>query len=119
MAEFHKHTKNNIPGVAETRSRPGAPFIPPPGVHLRRRAGAVAQPLARSRPYAKVAFLSNTPAEQPRMCTTLTGTHRCAEADLAVVQDLLILHVADALAGSPDLAVCLLCIVSLGLDITT
>ena len=47
MAEFHKHTKNTIPGAAETRSRPGAPFIPPPGVHLTRKAGAVAQPLAR------------------------------------------------------------------------
>ena len=119
MTEFHKHTTNNIPGAAETRSRPGAPFILPPGVHLTRRAGAVAQPLARSRPYAKVAFLSNTPAEQPRMCTTFTGTHRCAEADLVVVPHLSMLHDVDVLAGSLDLTICLLYIVALGLDITT
>ena len=52
------------------------------------------------------------------MCTTLTGTHRCAEADLVVVPDLSTLHDVDVLAGSLDLTICLLYIVALDLDIT-
>ena len=118
MAQFQKNTDNNIPGVSETRCRPGAPFIPPPGVHLERNAAAIPKPLVRS-PFAKVAFLSDTPQEQRGSHTTITGRHRCAEADLVIVPDLSILHDAEALAGSPDLAVCLLYIVSLGLTITT
>ena len=102
----------------ETRCRPGAPFIPPRGVHLERNVAAIPKPLVRS-PFAKVAFLSDTPQEQRGSHTTITGRHRCAEADLVIVPDLSILHDAEALAGSPDLAVCLLYIVSLGLDITT
>ena len=113
-----ENTDNNIPGVVETRCRPGAPFIPPRGVHLERNAAAIPKPLVRS-PFAKVAFLSDTPQEQRGSHTTITGRHRCAEADLVIVPDLSILHDAEALAGSPDLAVCLLYIVSLGLDITT
>ena len=81
-------------------------------------AAAIPKPLVRS-PFAKVAFLSDTPQEQRGSHTTITGRHRCAEADLVIVPDLSILHDAEALAGSPDLAVCLLYIVSLGLDITT
>ena len=119
MTKFRRKTLNNIPGISETRCRPGAPFISPPGVHLERKAAAIAQPLARSHPYAKVAFLTDTPTERPRFCTTLTGTHRCKEADLVVVPDLSILHDVDALAGSLHLVVGLLYIVSLGLDITT
>ena len=118
MDQFQKNTDNNIPGVVETRCRPGAPFIPPRGVHLERNAAAIPKPLVRS-PFAKVAFLSDTPQEQRGSHTTITGRHRCAEADLVIVPDLSILHDAEALAGSPDLAVCLLYIVSLGLDITT
>ena len=114
-----ENTDNSIPGVSETRCRPGAPFISPPGVHLERNAGAIAKPLVRSPLYAKVAFLSDTPQEQRGSCTTITGRHRCAEADLVIVPDLSILHDADALARSPDLVVCLLYMVSLGLDITT
>jgi len=53
------------------------------------------------------------------MCTTLTGTHRCAEADLVVVPDLAMLHDVDKLAGSADLSIGFLHIVALGLDITT
>ena len=118
MDQFQKATDNNIPGVLVTRCRPGAPFIPPRGVHLERNAAAIPKPLVRS-PFAKVAFLSDTPQEQRGSHTTITGRHRCAEADLVIVPDLSILHDAEALAGSPDLAVCLLYIVSLGLDITT
>ena len=118
MDNFQENTDNNIPGVVETRCRPGAPFIPPRGVHLERNAAAIPKPLVRS-PFAKVAFLSDTPQEQRGSHTTITGRHRCAEADLVIVPDLSILHDAEALAGSPDLAVCLLYIVSLGLDITT
>ena len=53
------------------------------------------------------------------MCTTFTGPHCCAEADLVVVPDLSMLHDVDVLAGSLDLTICLLSIVALGLDITT
>ena len=70
-------------------------------------------------PLFKVAFLSGIPQEQRGLRTTITGRHRCAEADLVIVPDLSILHDAGALAGSPDLAVRLLYIVSLGLTITT
>ena len=69
--------------------------------------------------YAKVAILSGTPQEQRGLRTANIGRHRCAEADLVIVPDLSILHDAEALAGSPDLAVCLLYIVYLGLYMTT
>ena len=118
MDQFQKTTDNNIPGVLVSRCRPGAPFISPPGVHLERNAGAIAKPLVRSPLYSTVAFLSGTAQEQ-RGLRTITGRHRCAEADLVIVPDLSILHDADALARSPDLVVCLLYMVSLGLDITT
>ena len=36
----------HIPGVTETRDRPGGPFLNPVGVHLSARMGAPAQPLA-------------------------------------------------------------------------
>ena len=88
-------------------------------MHLERNAAAIPKPLVRSPLYAKVAFLSDTPQEQRGSHTTITGRHRCAEADLVIVPDLSILHDADALAGSLDLAVCLVYIVSLGLSITT
>ena len=32
MTQFQQNTDNNIPSVSETRCRPGAPFICPPGV---------------------------------------------------------------------------------------
>ena len=68
---------------------------------------------------AKVAFLRDTGRGQRNLRTASTGTHRCADADLVVVPDLSILHDVDALAGSLDLVVSLVYIVSLGLDITT
>ena len=83
-----------------------------------RKAAASAQPLAHGHRYAKVVFLSNAPHERPRLCATLTGPHRGAEADLVVVPDLSILHNVEALAADVDLAVSFLYIVSLGLDIT-
>ena len=118
MDQFQKTTDNNIPGVLVTRCRPGAPFISPPGVHLGRNAGAIAKPLVRSPLYSTVAFLSGT-AQEHQGLRTITGIHRCFEADLVIVPDLSILHDAGALEQSPDLVVCLLYIVSLGLDITT
>ena len=87
MDQFQKNTDNNIPGVVQTRCRPGAPFIPPPGVHLERNAVAIPKPLVRL-PFAKVVFLSDTPQEQRGSHTTITGRHRCAEADLVIVPDL-------------------------------
>ena len=92
--------------------------MPPRGVHLERKAAAAAKPLVRP-PLFKVAFLSGIPQEQRGLRTTITGRHRCAEADLVIVPNLTSLHDADALAGSQDLVVCLLYIVSLGLTITT
>jgi len=121
MTQFQQNTDNNIPSVSETRCRPGAPFICPPGVHLQGHAVAIAKPLVRSALYTKVAFLNDILQEQCGLhsLAIITGRHRCAKAGLVIVPDLSILHDADALAGSPDLAVCLLYIVSLGLDIMT
>ena len=70
MSNFKKRTDNHIPGVSQTRARPGAPFTPPAGVDLTRKAAARAQPLARGHRYAKVAFFSNAPHERPRLCAT-------------------------------------------------
>ena len=79
--------------------------------------------LPRSRwcahPYSRLLSSAPPPQEQRGLRTTITGRHRCAEADLVIVPDLSILHDAGALAESPDLAVCFLYIVSLGLTITT
>ena len=119
MDQFQDTTNKNIPGVVETRCRPGGPFIPPAGVHLERKAGAIAKPTARPPLSANVAFLMDTGRGQRNLRTASTGTHRCADADLVIVPDLSILHDTDALAGSLDLAVCLVYIVSLGLSITT
>ena len=118
MDQFQDNTDKNIPGVVETRCRPGAPFISPPSVDLKRNAGAIEKPLVRSPLYSTVAFLCGT-AQEHHGLRTLTGIHRCAEADLVIVPDLSILHDAGALERSPDLVVCLLYIVSSGLDITT
>ena len=48
-----------------------------------------------------------------------TGTHRCAEADLVVVEDLAILHDVASLAADVDMAVSFLYIVAFGLDVVT
>ena len=48
-----------------------------------------------------------------------TGTHRCAEADLVVVEDLAILHDVASLAADVDVAVSFLYVVALGLDVVT
>ena len=52
-------------------------------------------------------------------CPILTGPHRCAEAQLAVVPDLSMFHDLDMLAADVDLAVSFLYIVSFGVEITT
>ena len=91
---------NNIPGVTRTRIRPGGAFVAPAGVDLKASGGA-ARPLARDLPYSpKVAIVAANKANRgvAKECRTITGTHRCAEADLVVVQDLAILHNVDVLA---------------------
>ena len=47
------------------------------------------------------------------------GRHRCAEADLVVVEDLGVLHDVEALSADEDLAVGFLYVVLRGLDVTT
>ena len=94
----------------------------PAGVILAARRSAKSQPLANAFPFfPKVAIVG---ADEMGMCLAkecrvLTGTHRCAEADLVVVPDLSILHDLDALAATVDLAVSLLYIVSFGVTTTT
>jgi hypothetical protein len=118
MRNFQKRSRRNIPGVTQTRARPGAPFLKPAGVHLGARRGAQAQPLACTLSYSpKVAIMGEgCPANN---CRILTGPHRCADAELVVVPDLALLHDVDALAANVDLVVSFLYVVSLGLDITT
>ncbi|CAK0797503.1 unnamed protein product, partial [Prorocentrum cordatum] len=120
MGKFQARSRNNIPGVTQARARPGAPFAGPPGVHLAPRRGATTQPLARPSPCSKVASLGGATGACPaRGCATVTGRHRCAEADLVVVPDFTLLHDLGALAASADLTVSYFYIVSLGLDVVT
>jgi hypothetical protein len=121
MTKFRATTDSNIPGVTQTREQPGGQFINPPGVHLTKRRAAGAQPLASPQYYhvAVVGANSQLLAGPLRQCVTLTGRHRCEDAQLVVVPDLKLLHDEDALAGDVDLAVSFLYLVALGLDITT
>ena len=106
--------QHNIPGDVVTRTSPGSPFICPANVHLQKRQAAFGAP-ARTRPYAKVAFLGGAAQQCPGLSsTTLIGSHRCAQADLIVVPDLSLLHDVDALAAEVDLAVSVFYIVSIG-----
>ena len=122
MSNFQQRSRNNIPGVHQTRAGAGGPFMKPAGVNLTANRGAKEQPLALNFPYIpKVAIVG---ADEmgvclAKECTFLTGLHRCAEADLVVVSDLSILHDVDALAVTVDLVVSLLYIVSFGLKTTT
>jgi len=122
MTGFQMRSRNNIIGVAQTRACPGGPFINPVGVHLDRRTGATAPPqpglpLAITR-VALVGVLAEEFCPSQR-CKILTGPGRCADAHLAVVPDLSMLHDLDVLASDEDLAVSFLYIVSLGVEITT
>lgn len=120
MTKYQKRSRQqNIPGAVLTRTSPGGPFICPAKVHLQKRQAASGAP-ARTRPYAKVAFLGGAAQQCPGLSsTTLIGPHRCAQADLVVVPDLSLLHDVDALAAEVDLAVSVFYIVSLGVGITT
>ncbi|CAK0899599.1 unnamed protein product, partial [Prorocentrum cordatum] len=120
MGKFQARSRKNIPGVTQARACPGAPFASPPGVHLAPRRGATTQPLARPSPCSKVASLGGATDTCPaRGCATVTGRHRCAEADLVVVPDFSFLHDLDAIAASADLTVSYFYIASLGLDVVT
>ena len=122
MIKFQERSRNNILGVAQTRVNPGGPFINPLGVHLTKRLGASAPPQPRLPLACTRVALVGVCAEElcpSQKCKILTGPHRCAEAHLAVVPDLSMLHDLDVLAADEDLAVSFLYIVSLGLEITT
>ena len=122
MTNFQKRSRKNILGVAQVRASAGGPFINPAGVHLTWNPGAPAPPKP-SLPLActRVALVGVRAEElcPSQKCRILTGPHRCAEAHLAVVPDLSMLHDLDVLAADVDLAVSFLYIVSLGLEITT
>ena len=98
----------------------GSGFLKPPGVHLKRKRGAWAVPLAGAKLYCKVAELGLS-ARCPAMSCgkPLTGRHRCAGADLVVVSDLALLHDVEKLAADEDSAISFLYIVALGIDVTT
>ena len=122
MQQFHERSMNNIPGVTQTRARPGGPFLNPVGVCLSARVGAAAQPLACAISYnPKVAIvdMNRTTARPAWACRIVNGPHRCAEVELAVVPDLAMLHDQDLLSSDIDLAVSFLYIVSLGVLTTT
>ena len=121
MTAFEGTTQKNVPGITQTRLRPGAPFICPASVHLQAVRAAKAKPEARRRQYCKVAFHDAASGARPSIsqCETLIDRHRCAEADLVVCPDLAFLHDVDEQAAEVDRAVSLLYIVSLGVDITT
>ena len=123
MTLFQERSRNtHIPGVSQIRANPDAPFMNPPGVHLTRRLGASEPPQPRLPLAITRVALVDVLAEElvpSQRCKIITGPHRCAEAHLAVVSDLSMLHDLDVLAADEDLAVSFLYIVSLGLEITT
>ena len=113
---------NNIPGVTQTRARPGGPFLNPVGVCLGARMAAAAQPLSCAISYnPKVAIvdMNRTTVRPAWRCRIVDGPHRCAEVELAVVPDLTMLHDQDLLSSDIDLAASFLYIVSLGVLTTT
>ena len=118
MSARKNRSRHNIPGTTQTRLRPGGAFIHPAGVQLRAARACKAQPLARTRPYCKVALLGVGDVCLSD-CVTLTEPHRCYEDDIVVVPDLAFLHDVDRLAADEDLAVSFLYIVALGVDTTT
>ena len=86
----------------------------------KRRAAKQPQPLARALQYGKVALLGVDSATcSVEGCPVAVGRHRCAEADLVVVEDLGVLHDVEALSADEDLAVGFLYVVLRGLDVTT
>ena len=89
----------------------------PPGVVLNATRGARKAPAAPS-PHRKVAVLAAFGAIED-LRRVETGTHRCAEADLVVVEDLAILHDVAPFAAGVDMAVSFLYIVAFGLDVVT
>ena len=122
MRKFQMRSRNNIPGVVQTRARPGQPFLPPAGVDLSVRRSAKAQPLACSLSYSpKVAIVgaAGLGGCAESKCRVQTGLHRCASVELVVVPDLSLLHDERALASDVDLAISLLYIVSIGVLTTT
>ena len=116
MQNFHQRSVKNIPGATQVRAAPGARFMKPPGVVLNATRGARKAPAAPS-PHRKVAVLAASGAIEDLRVET--GTHRCAEADLVVVEDLAILHDVASLAADVDMAVSFLYIVAFGLDVVT
>ena len=116
MKKFHQRSVTNIPGATQVRAAPGARFMKPPGVVLNATRGARKAPAAPS-PHRKVAVLAASGAIEDLRVET--GTHRCAEADLVVVEDLAILHDVASLAADVDMAVSFLYIVAFGLDVVT
>ena len=117
MQKFHKRSVKNIPGATQVRAAPGGVFLKPPGVVLNATRGARKAPAAPS-PHRKVAVLAASGAIED-LRRVETGTHRCAEADLVVVEDLAILHDVASLAADVDMAVSFLYIVAFGLDVVT
>ena len=117
MKKFHQRSVKNIPGATQVRAAPGGVFLKPPGVVLNATRGARKAPAAPS-PHRKVAVLAASGAIED-LRRVETGTHRCAEADLVVVEDLAILHDVASLAADVDMAVSFLYIVAFGLDVVT
>ena len=116
MQKFHQRSVKNIPGATQVRAAPGGVFLKPPGVVLNATRGARKAPAAPS-PHRKVAVLAASGAIEDLRVET--GPHRCAAADLVVVEDLAILHDVASLAADVDVAVSFLYVVALGLDVVT
>ena len=122
MSKFRLRSRYfNVPGCSTTRAAPGAPFMLPARVSLgKRRAAKQPRPAALALQYGKVAFLGVDSATcSVDGCPVAVGRHRCAEADLVVVEDLGVLHDVEALSADEDLAVGFLYVVLRGLDVTT
>ena len=117
MQRFQERNRNNVAGVLELRASPGGPFVQPRGIDLTPNPAAKPQPLARS--HERVALVGVSDCVVSGV-SIVHGPHRCAEADLVVLNDHAVLHVdSQTLAKSEDLTLALLYITLRGLDVVT
>ena len=122
MTKFKQRSNRNIPGCTVTRAKPGSAFLVPASVDLNKREGASTQVLPRKLPYNPAVAIVGVSSEEmcpAAGCRIVSGVHRCAKVDLAIVPDLSMLHNVDALSADVDLVVSFLYIVSLGVDVST
>ena len=117
MKRFQERNRKNVAGVLELRASPGAPFVQPRGIDLTHNPAAKPQALPRNHERVALVGVSDCVVSGVSIAH---GPHRCAEADLVVLNDHAVLHAdSQTLAKSEDLTLALLYITLRGLDVVT